>query len=474
MPRRPAPPADPAGELPFLGLVEAAALLRKKKVSPVELTRACLERIERLNPALHAFITVTADTALEQARAAEKEIARGRWRGPLHGVPIALKDLIDTAGVRTTAASAVFQERVPREDAEVVRRLKAAGAVLVGKLNLHEFAYGGSGVISHFGAARNPWNPAHITGGSSSGSAAAVAAGLCYAALGTDTAGSIRLPAACCGIVGLKASYGLVSARGVIPLAWSYDHVGPMARSVADCAAVLEAIAGYDAADVTSQPLPPADYPAALRARASTLRLGVAREFFFAGVEAGIGSAVEKALAVLRGLVREVREVCVPVDADRTAMTAEAWAFHAPHVAEHPDLYHPETLRRIRTGSEVTAAAYLEKRRELERLRRAAGTIFSGIDLVVTPTVAIPPPSFAELEQNPQELRPRELLLLRNTRPFNVLGLPTLSLPCGFTAGGLPVGLQIAGPAGGEAAALALGHAYERVAGGRGRRPPSS
>jgi aspartyl-tRNA(Asn)/glutamyl-tRNA(Gln) amidotransferase subunit A len=457
-----------------LDLTEAAALLRGKKLSPVELTRACLARVEKLNPVLNAFLTVTAEPALEQARAAEQEIRRGGWRGPLHGIPIALKDLIDTAGVRTTAASAVFLERVPQQDAEAVRRLKAAGAVLLGKLNLHEFAYGGSGVVGHFGPARNPWSPAHITGGSSSGSAAAVAAGMCYAALGTDTAGSIRLPAACCGIVGLKPTYGLASARGVIPLAWSYDHVGPMTRSVADAAALLAAIAGYDPEDLTSQPVPLANYAAALESKTSPLRLGVAREFFFAGLDPEIARAVEAALTVLGGLVREVREVSVPVDADRTAMTAEAWAYHAPLVAEHSELYQPETLRRIRTGSEVSAAAYIAKRSELERMRREAGRIFADLDLVVTPTVPVPPPTFAEIEKNPQELRPRELLLLRNTRPFNVLGLPAISLPCGFTKAGLPVGLQIAGPAGGEAAVLGLAQAYERAAGWRGRHPALS
>ncbi|HXZ27660.1 MAG TPA: amidase [Terriglobales bacterium] len=463
--------AETAGARHLLSLTEVSALLRKKAVSPVELTRACLKRIEALNPVLNAFLTVTAEAALEQARAAEREIARGERRGLLHGIPIALKDLIDTAGTRTTAASAVFAERVPRHDAEVVRRLKEAGAVLLGKLNLHEFAYGGSGIIGHFEAARNPWDPARITGGSSSGSAAAVAAGMCYAALGTDTAGSIRLPAACCGIVGLKPTYGLVSARGVIPLAWSYDHVGPMTRTVADAAAVLAAIAGYDPEDVGSQPVPVADYGAALKGRTSSLRLGVAREFFFAGLDPEVSSAIEKALQLLAGLVKEMREVTVPVDADRTVMTAEAWAYHARLVAEHAEQYDPETLRRIRTGAEVSAAAYLEKRHELEHLRREAGRIFSGVDLVVTPTTPVPAPSFAELEENPQELRPREMRMLRNTRPFNVLGLPALSLPCGFTAAGLPVGLQIIGPAGGEAAVLGLAHAYERSAGWIGRHP---
>ena len=230
-------------------IIELAPRLRRKEVSPVELTRACRDRIEKLNPILNAFITVTADSALAEARIAEDEIWRGEWRGPLHGIPIALKDLIDTAGTRTTAGSQLFENRVPSEDAEIVRRLKQAGAVILGKNNLHEFAYGGSSLVSFFGDVHNPWNRAHIAGGSSGGSAAAVAAGLCYAAIGTDTAGSIREPAALCGCVGIKPTYGRVSARGVIPLSWSLDHVGPLTRAVGDAAVVLQAIAGYDPLD---------------------------------------------------------------------------------------------------------------------------------------------------------------------------------------------------------------------------------
>ena len=223
-------------ELAFLDLAEASRLVQTKEISPVELTRVCLDRIERLDPILKAFITVTAESALKEAQQAELEIAKGYWKGPIHGIPLAVKDLLESAGVRTTAASAVLQDWVPEHDAYVLQRLRSAGAVMLGKLNLHEFAYGGSALISHFGTARNPWDTARITGGSSSGSAAAVAAGLCYGAIGTDTAGSIRLPASCCGITGLKPTYGLVSARGVIPLSWSYDHVGPMTRTAADAA----------------------------------------------------------------------------------------------------------------------------------------------------------------------------------------------------------------------------------------------
>ena len=226
--------------------------IRDRSISPVELTRDCLARIDQLNPALNAFITVTADSALEQARRAEQEILRGEWRGPLHGIPIGLKDILDTAGLRTTAASALYKDRVPTEDAEVVRRLRAAGAIILGKQNLHEFAYGGSSMISWFGEVHNPWDITRLTGGSSGGSAASVAAGLGFAAVGTDTAGSVRLPAAYCGVVGLKPTYGRVSARGVVPLSWSYDHVGPIVNSVYDAALMLQVLAGYDPADPAS------------------------------------------------------------------------------------------------------------------------------------------------------------------------------------------------------------------------------
>ena len=244
----------------FNSIAELAPRLRRREISPVEITRECLARIEKLNPALNAFITVMAESALAEARRAEAEILRGEWRGALHGVPVALKDLIDTAGVRTTAASALYKDRVPEQDAEVVRRLRQAGAVIVGKNNLHEFAYGGSSLVSYFGDVHNPWDVGRIAGGSSGGSAAAVAAGMAYAAIGTDTAGSIREPAALCGCVGLKPTYGRVSSRGVIPLSASLDHVGPLAATVEDAAIVLQAIAGYDAADITSADVPVADY----------------------------------------------------------------------------------------------------------------------------------------------------------------------------------------------------------------------
>ncbi|HEX9121058.1 MAG TPA: amidase [Terriglobales bacterium] len=452
-----------AFELCTLTLTEAAALVADKSVSPVELTQACLERIERLNPALNAFITVTRDTALEQARTAEREIASGRYRGPLHGIPVALKDLIDTAGARTTAASALFQERVPAEDAAVVRHLKVEGAVLLGKTNLHEFAYGGSGVVSYYGAARNPWAREHITGGSSSGSAAAVAAGMCFAALGSDTAGSIRLPAACCGIVGMKPTYGLVSVRGVVPLSWSYDHVGPMTRSVRDAALVLQAIAGYDAADSTSRELPESDYGGRLEQDTHSLRLGIVRQFFFDDLEPEVAAAINNALQVLETLTGGLSDASMPIDTDRTVQAAEAYAYHAQFLAERAELYQPETLRRIQRGESVAAREYILKRIELDHLRHDAANLFAEYDLLATPTSPVTAPALAELQANPDDLRRRELILLRNTRPFNVLGLPAVSVPCGFTRAGLPIGLQIAGAPGDDARVLQLAHAYERA-----------
>ena len=453
----------PGGDPTQLTITELAAAYRARRLSPVDATRACLDRIARRDPELHAFITVTGDLAIDQARAAEAELARGTDRGPLHGVPIALKDLIDTAGTRTTGGSGVFADRVPAEDAEVVRRLRDAGALLLGKLNLHEVAYGASGCIGHFPVTRNPHNPAHICGGSSSGSGAAVAAGMCFAALGSDTSGSIRIPAALCGIVGFMPSYGLVSLRGVLPLSWSYDHVGPMARSVRDAALVLQAIAGYDADDILSIAFPAADYVAALAAP-PPLRIGVARHHFFDDLHPDVAAAVERALGVLAGLGATLRDVTVANDDDRTVFRAESYAYHRPWLASCPERYQPETLRRIRTGEVITAADYLAKLHELQRMRRGAPALFRDVDLIVSPTTAVPAPSFAELEANPDELRPRELVLMRTTRMFDVLGTPGISVPCGTTTDGLPIGLQIIGAPGADAAVLQLAAAYEAAA----------
>jgi len=452
-------------------IVETSDLLRKGKLSPVELTKNCLAQIEELNPTLNAFITVTAELALTQARAAEAEILRGRWRGPLHGIPLAVKDLIDTAGIRTTAASAVFKDRVPAEDADVVRRLKNAGAVLLGKQNLHECAYGGSSMISYYGEVHNPWDPARIAGGSSGGSAASVAAGLGYGAIGTDTAGSVREPAALCGIVGLKPTYGRVSVRGVIPLSLSLDHMGPIARTVADAAATLQAIAGYDAKDGNSVDAPVPDYLASLRQQWRSPRIGVPRKLFFEDLDPAVASAVEEALGVLSALGGNLSEIEIGVPTDRTLQAAESYANHAEFVARSPELYQPETLRRIRTGEDISAGEVEQRRRELKQIRSEVHKVFEGVDVLVTPTTPVPAAAIEELQQDLDLLRPHELLLLRNTRPVNVWGLPAISIPCGFTTAGLPIGLQIIGPHWKEEGVLRLAYAYEQATNWHKRTP---
>ena len=445
-------------------IVDLAPRLRRKEVSPVELTRACLERIEERNPALNGFITVTAESALAEARVAEDEVARGEWRGPLHGIPIAIKDLIDTAGTRTTAGSALYKDRVPAQDAEVVRRLRQAGAVILGKTNLHEFAYGASSLVSFFGDVHNPWNAAHIAGGSSGGSAAAVAAGLCYAAIGTDTAGSIRLPAALCGCVGIKPTYGRVSCRGVIPLSWSLDHVGPLAASARDAAVVLQAIAGYDARDSGSRNLPVTDYVSAAAEQTKNLRVGIPRDYFYDDLDDEVRAAVEEALTAIGTLVAETREISIEIPTDRVVQNAESYAVHADDIGRTPELYQAETLRRIRVGADISATEYIRSRQKLDQDRRRAHDIFAEVDLLITPTTPVPAPAIAELRKDPEALRPAEIKLLRNTRPFNVWGLSAISVPCGSTKSGLPIGVQIAGPWWREDLVLRLAGAYEQAA----------
>jgi aspartyl-tRNA(Asn)/glutamyl-tRNA(Gln) amidotransferase subunit A len=461
---------SPSDDLTKLSIGEVADLIHKRKVSPVELTKACLTRIDRVNPALNAFITIMGESALEQAREAEAEVMRGKWRGPLHGVPIALKDLFDTAGVRTTGGSGVFKDRIPTEDAEVVRRLKDAGAVLLGKTNMQEFAFGGASIVSYFGAVHNPWELSHIAGGSSGGSAAALAAELCYGALGSDTAGSVRIPACRCSIVGLKPTYGLVSIRGVIPLSWSLDHVGPMARTVADTALLLQAIAGYDAQDTTSEEMNVPDYSKAIGTKVSSLRVGAPRDFFFADLDPEVDAAIKQALSVLGKLTPGIRDVGLPASNMETlrdvVRAAEAYAYHREYVTKTPELYQPITLKRIQAGAGVTTPAYIQGRRDLAQIRRTAKKWIDSVDVLVTPTIAIPPAEISD--PHADDILPT----VRNTSPFDVNGWPAISLPCGFTSQGLPIGLQIIGPLGGESVVFQLAHAYEQATDWHKRRPP--
>lgn len=447
-----------------LDIAQAGPLIRSGDLSPTELTKAYLDRISRLDSKINAFITVTDEQALDRARHLEAEIARGEWRGPLHGIPIALKDNIDTAGIRTTAASGVYEDRVPSEDAEVVSRLKSAGAVILGKLNMHEFAFGASSALSHFGPVHNPWDLEKIPGGSSGGSGAAVAARLCAGALGTDTGGSIRIPAAHCGIVGLKPTYGLASIRGIVPLSVSLDHVGPMCRSVADSALMLQAIAGYDREDIASIQSGPADYASALRTRVSSMRIGIPRDLFYEDVDSEILNAVESALSVLAGMTKETIAVELPERPSLPVTMVEALQYHENLIKEKRDLYGSLTLERIMRGENTSATEYAELTYQLKLSRKAIAQVFSDVDLLVTPTLPQLPVRIEDaFEPVPiGTVSGMTTILIRNTAPFNVYGTPAVSLPCGFSREGLPVGLQICGPALGEIDVLALAHAYQR------------
>jgi aspartyl-tRNA(Asn)/glutamyl-tRNA(Gln) amidotransferase subunit A len=458
-------------DLTRLSIAEAGRRIAARELSPVELTRAYLERIERVDGRVNSYITVTAERALDQARALEAELARGQRRGPLHGIPLALKDNIDTAGILTTAASAVYADRVPDEDAECVRKLREAGAVFLGKLNMHEFAYGGTSAVTHYGPVHNPWDLDYNPGGSSGGSAAAVAARLCAAALGTDTAASVRFPASCCGVAGLKATHGLASIRGIVPLSEMHDHVGPLARSVEDCALVMTALAGFDPLDPVSIAAAPETYHAAIGRDVRQLRIGIPREPFFSNLDPEIDAAVHAALDVLVGLTAgQPRDVGIAAPDTYALLDAETYAYHAPLLADAAKraLYTPLTLQRVMGGASVPATVYIEQRRLMQIARNAIGETFAEVDVLVAPTNMVLPQPIEEVLRDPA----REGSLIRNTLPFNVFGIPAISVPCGFTRGGLPIGLQIVGPRLGEAAVLALAHAYEQATGWHRREPP--
>lgn len=426
----------------------------------------CLDQIERLDPSINAFITVMHDSALAEARAAEAEIKEGNWRGPLHGIPIGLKDLIDTAGVRTTCGSALFADRVPTEDAYVVECLKRAGAVLIGKQNLQEFAYGGTSTSSYFGPVHNPWDCERIAGGSSGGSAAAVATGMCFGAIGTDTGGSVREPAAFCGIVGLKPTYGRVSARGVFPLSPSLDHVGSLCRNVRDTALLLQAIAGYDKLDPACIDWPVDSYTDALTSHTKS-RIGIVTRPFFDDLDPDIASASDEALQVIGNFAADMFAVELP-PTPGAVQAPEVYAVHASYFAASPDLYGRWIQARLKQAAAVDTVAYVEARQHLDRVRRSIADVFSEVDFLITPTTPVPPITIEEaLQMSPD---PAGELWLRNTRPFNVYGLPTISIPCGYTRAGLPIGLQIAGPHFGEARLLAFAFACEQaLAGGQYR-----
>lgn len=455
-------------ELCGLSVARAARALRAGELSPIELTEAYLDRIERLNPRLNAYVTVTAERARADARRATDELVAGRARGPLHGIPIGLKDLYETAGIRTTAGAKIHADHVPAEDCAVARRLRDAGTILLGKLATHEYAYGVTTTNPHFGPTRNPWDLDRIPGGSSGGSGAAIAAGLAGATMGTDTGGSIRMPASVCGVVGMKPTYGRVSKAGVIPLSYLFDHTGPITRTVEDAAIVLNIVAGYDPSDPTTVRTRVPDFTAELSADLRGLRVGVPRAYFFDRLDDEVRAGVEDAISELRRLGAEVREVAIAGVELGTGATfglvlAEAQEIHAESLRTRRGDFGADVLQILENPTPDPATLMLALRAR-DALATAMRRVLETVDVLVTPSTAIPA---APIGHETVRLGDGEdsilFAMIRCTAPFNAAGLPALSLPCGFTRGGLPIGLQIAGRPFDETTVLRVGHAYEQA-----------
>lgn len=461
---------------PFrLSLHEASRAIRTKALSPVELVTSCLERIIAMEPVIGAFACVTGDLALEQARAAQAEIAAGHYRGPLHGVPIAVKDLIDTAGVPTTCSSRVRAGRVPRTDAAVVTMLRGAGAVTIGKTHTHEFAFGATTPTT-----ANPWDTTRVPGGSSGGTAAAIAYGGVHAGLGSDTGGSIRIPAAVCGTVGLKPTYGRVPRVGVASLSWSLDHVGPLSRNVRDAAVVMNAVAGYDHRDPGSVPAEPEDFTRALGRGVEGLRVGVPTNWYTDRLDPEVARAVSDGLAVLEGLGARLRQVEIPMTEQLVAMEwgimmPEASAYHRAAMRRCPELYTDEVRALLEQGETVLATDYIDALRLRQRLKGAWAAMMTGLDVVVAPTTFAPAlprvdPHYVHADGSREDATPG---YVRLSLPMNLTGLPSLQVPCGFSAAGLPIGMQIMGKPFREADLLGVGHAVEAATDWVGRIAPT-
>lgn len=465
------PSEDRTDDLTDLTLVQAARAIEARAISPVELTAAYLDRIARLDPTLNAFITVTGDRAMQQAQRAEADIAKGGYRGALHGVPIALKDAIDVRGVPTTVGSPMMSDNVPERDAFIVDRLQAMGAVVLGKLNLHEWSWGTTNINPFFGACRNPWDTAHVTGGSSGGAAAAVASAMCVAAVGCDTGGSVRIPASFCGVVGLKPTYGSVSVRGVVPLSWSLDHVGPLGRSVADVAAFLPGLVGYDTQEPTSRRRPkPFDWRPEERDLRGW-RVAVLDRGAFPEVDDDVWQAFIEAARVLQSLGCELSDVELPAmrgarSANQTISAVETWVYHSERFQASPDAYGADVRARFEAAALVSRDEYVTAKHRQVVERRAQGELLDRFDLLVTPSTPIAAPA---IDASEADGPPRSISTF--VSPFNLTGFPALSLPCGFTAEGLPIGLQIVGNEWEEARVLEAGYRFERATPWHARRP---
>ncbi|MBI5283903.1 MAG: amidase [Chloroflexi bacterium] len=455
-----------ASELCMLPLEDAAALVASKQVSPVDLTEAVLARIDALNPKLNAYITVTAEAARAAARAAEAEIAAGTYRGALHGMPVAIKDLFATKGVRTTAGSKILADWVPDYDATVVAKLQDAGAISVGKLGLHEFAYGTTSDNAHFGAIHNPWNLDHVPGGSSGGSGAAAATGLAFAALGSDTGGSIRMPASLCGCVGLMPTYGRASLHGAVPLSWTLDHAGPLTRTVRDAAIVLQAISGHDPLDPTTEAMPVPDWLDGIERGPKGLRVGVPKQYFWDNLDPDVEALVRKALADLEAAGARVIEVdFAPIGAYAAAfpqiMFADAAAYHAPNFPSRRQEYGGQVAALLDLGSGVSGISYVTALRVLQEARRGgADALLEGVDVLAVPTTPIAAPTIAASREQDPSAR-----LAALTGIFDLTGQPAMSVPCGLTPQNLPAGIMFAGRRWDESSVLWAGRAYEQVRG---------
>ncbi|MEZ5817411.1 MAG: amidase [Hyphomicrobiaceae bacterium] len=460
-------------DLAWLSIAEASKLIARRELSPVELVEVQLARIERLNPKWHAFIRVLSNRALAQAKAAETEISSGRHRGPLHGFPVGLKDIIDVAGVPTTCHSKIYAEHVASKSAAVTERLEAAGAVVLGKLSTHEFAIGGPSFDLPWPPAVNPWGGAHFPGGSSSGSGVALATGMLPAALGTDTGGSVRNPASMCSIVGLKPTYGRVSRRGVYPLAFSLDHVGPMTRNVADNALLLQALAGHDPLDPGSADVAVPDYTTELDKGVRGLRIGLVRHFYDGDETAHPEQteATDKAADLFRELGADVREIRLAPLAEytlcnRIILSSEAFSIHRKHLSERPSDYGALGRQRLSVGAGLSAADYVDGLRLRARLIAQTNAAMEGLDAILTVSSMDPPPPIEDAEACAR-VYPRQA-----RQPFNVTGQPAIAIPAGFTKEGLPLSIQIVGHNWQEARVLRIAHAYEQATGWVKMRPP--
>ena len=466
-------------ELTSMSLSETADRIRSRDVSPVELTDAYLDRIERLNPTINAYVLATPERAREDARRSNDEIARGEYKGPLHGVPIGLKDLYETAGIRTSGGCQAYEDNVPAEDCTVARKLREAGSVLLGKLNTHELAYGTTTNNHWYGPTRNPWDLDRIPGGSSGGSGAATIADLACATMGTDTGGSIRIPAALCGVVGLKPTYGRVSKAGVMMMSWQLDHAGPLTKTVKDAAIMLEAIEGYDPRDPNSVRVGKVDYSTAFEDQGmANVTVGVPREYFFETLDPDVRSAVEATLVTFQELGAEVRDVDLPGYGARMMGTVfdmvrtEAIEYHAPRLESNPEAFSPELRNTLQNP--ISGTAYVAAQRLMYEYRAAVREAFRGVTVLVVPTTMAPAALIGDAGAAVDvdgRMLPVSVAMASMTSRFNMAGTPALSLPCGFSAGGLPIGMSIVGRPFDEWSVFKVAHAYEQATAWHTRRP---